>query len=288
MSARRRPAPGQALRRLVIGSRPPSPRRTPSGSGRSEVISTREPRRTSLRPPRATRRVAIRTRISGQSRQVLGAKTATSSRPSVGDAVRQHGQPGLKLSDVADKYSHRAIPDGSRPVHADHHVGARAAAQCSSDTSDIRHPAQPKFRLLIRLLDHRGVEPHAGHHDEMPAGTPRRTSMRRRASPNATSTAAESAKGTFRLRASRLPVPDGTRANATPVPARTDAQAATVPSPPHAMTRSAPRAKAVLVWPLPGSSFVVAYHVGFDKSLSAARRLDRLAQCGLVRDARSD
>ena len=76
------------------------------------------------------------------------------------------------------------------------------------------------------------------------------------------SAASSSSSGMPRLRASRLPVPDGSRASGVSVPARACAHTRTVPSPPHTMTRSAPSSAASAHMPAPGSSTVVPSHSG--------------------------
>src|SRR5215217_1662100 len=86
------------------------------------------------------------------------------------------------------------------------------------------------------------------------------TSRRTRSPATATWTASSSELGMSKLVASRLPVPPGSTARGTSVPARPVTQAITVPSPPWAMTRSTPSARALAVWPWPGSSLVVSSH----------------------------
>ena len=72
-------------------------------------------------------------------------------------------------------------------------------------------------------------------------------------------------------------MPAGTTAIGVPLPASPAAQAVTVPSPPHATTRSAPSATAVRACPWPGSSGVVASHIGspHPRSAMAARTWPR-------------
>ncbi len=88
------------------------------------------------------------------------------------------------------------------------------------------------------------------------------TSTARSSPVSATRAAAGRSSGVPRLRASRLPVPVGSRPIATRVPASTSATERTVPSPPHASTTSAPRATASRACPVPGSATVVSNHSG--------------------------
>ena len=90
------------------------------------------------------------------------------------------------------------------------------------------------------------------------------------------------------LRASRLPVPAGTRAIVTPLPASACAADRTVPSPPQTITTSAPDSIACLACPSPGSSSVVSSHRGSDQPCSVqtdvmASRADvRVVELGRV------
>src|SRR5215218_1472904 len=102
------------------------------------------------------------------------------------------------------------------------------------------------------------------------------TSRRTRSPSRATSTAPSRSAGTSKLVASRLPVPPGSTARGSSVPARPVTQAITVPSPPWAITSSTPSARALAVWPCPGSSGVVSSHSTSRPAPSRASRVSRL------------
>ena len=103
-------------------------------------------------------------------------------------------------------------------------------------------------------------------------GARRPTSIARSSPVSATLVAETTSVGRRSVRASRLPVPAGTRPIATRVPASACATARTVPSPPQAITTSAPRATASAAWPVPGSS---AWSAATAAGPSPARRRRR-------------
>ncbi len=86
-----------------------------------------------------------------------------------------------------------------------------------------------------------------------------------------------------RLRASRFPVPAGTKPSAVPDPARICATFRIVPSPPQASTTSAPAANAVLACPIPGSSTLVSSHSGAAQPSSVHTRV--MSACTGARSA---
>ncbi|OUD81010.1 hypothetical protein BC477_18365 [Clavibacter michiganensis subsp. michiganensis] len=85
-----------------------------------------------------------------------------------------------------------------------------------------------------------------------------RSTVRSRPENAASSEWSTSLSVSLRLRASRLPVPEGRRPSETPDPDMPSATARTVPSPPAAMTMSTSCDRASCAAPLPGSSSLVS------------------------------
>ena len=91
----------------------------------------------------------------------------------------------------------------------------------------------------------------------------RPTSTRRSCPVSATTRAFSiESMGSPRLRASRLPVPPGSRPRGVVVPTSPWATARTVPSPPSEHTSCAPCSTAARAWPRPGSATVVSAQIG--------------------------
>ena len=221
------------------------------GAAEGEVLRHGRGRRPRSAGPAVRPRVAPRTtrqRRSASRAGPRGSRIMRSSRPSSGRAAGTSAAPPCTL---ARRW--RRAPSGrcgagrgapsSRTVSAHPGRAQRAAGR------PARRRASPgrTWRGPAVRLHHRGVEPGAGHHGEVrgrqavaldaaEVDAVRGAAQRRCRAPR------PGCSGRPRLRASRLPVPQGATASGTPVPASASAAARTVPSPPQTTTSDAPSA----------------------------------------------